>query len=196
MSGIVGSYFNTRGSGVVAKLGTDGQVFTSTGAGLKQGFEAAAGGGSNVYAELTQASTQANISEATWTQVVNMAATLDSASKWDTSNDKYVIPSDGRYYVRFHVYTGSGSNNVGYVYIAIYVADDSVATTINRGIGSGEWEKMNTTCATILDLNTDDELKFYVKHTSQSGSSHINNILSETGNATQGGTHVSIIKLL
>ena len=46
MSGIVGSYFNTRGSGVVAKLGTDGQVFTSTGAGLSQGFEAAAAGGS------------------------------------------------------------------------------------------------------------------------------------------------------
>jgi hypothetical protein len=45
MSGIVGSYFNTRGSGVVAKLGTDGQVFTSTGAGLSQGFEAAAAGG-------------------------------------------------------------------------------------------------------------------------------------------------------
>ena len=45
MSGIVGSYFNIRGSGVVAKLGTDGQVFTSTGAGLKQGFEDAAGGG-------------------------------------------------------------------------------------------------------------------------------------------------------
>jgi len=45
MSGIVGSYFNTRGSGIIAKLGTDGQVFTSTGAGLKQGFEAAAGGG-------------------------------------------------------------------------------------------------------------------------------------------------------
>jgi len=45
MSGIVGSYFNTRGSGVVAKLGSDGQVFTSTGAGLSQGFEAAPGGG-------------------------------------------------------------------------------------------------------------------------------------------------------
>ena len=45
MSGIVGSYFNTRGSGIVAKLGSDGQVFTSTGAGLSQGFEAAAGGG-------------------------------------------------------------------------------------------------------------------------------------------------------
>ena len=45
MSGIVGSYFNTRGSGIVAKLGTDGQVFTSSGAGVSQDFEAAAGGG-------------------------------------------------------------------------------------------------------------------------------------------------------
>jgi len=43
MSGIVGSYFNTRGSGVVAKLGTDGQVFTSTGVGLSQGFETIVG---------------------------------------------------------------------------------------------------------------------------------------------------------
>ena len=45
MSGIVGSYHNIRGSGVVAKLGTDGQLFTSAGAGVSQGFEAAAGGG-------------------------------------------------------------------------------------------------------------------------------------------------------
>jgi|ETNvirnome_2_300_1030623.scaffolds.fasta_scaffold22916_3 hypothetical protein len=48
MSGIVGSYFNTRGSGVVAKLGTDGQIFTSSGAGVSQAFEAAAGGGGKV----------------------------------------------------------------------------------------------------------------------------------------------------
>ena len=45
MSGIVGSSHNIRGSGIVAKLGTDGQVFTSAGAGLSQTFEDAAGGG-------------------------------------------------------------------------------------------------------------------------------------------------------
>ena len=44
MSGIVGSSHNIRGSGIVAKLGTDGQVFTSSGAGLSQTFEDAAGG--------------------------------------------------------------------------------------------------------------------------------------------------------
>ena len=45
MSGIVGSYLNIRGSGLVGKVGTDGQVLTSTGAGLTQGFEAAPSGG-------------------------------------------------------------------------------------------------------------------------------------------------------
>ena len=45
MSGIVGSRFNIRGSGLVGSLGTDGQVFTSSGAGAGAVFEAAAGGG-------------------------------------------------------------------------------------------------------------------------------------------------------
>ena len=45
MSGIVASYLNHRGSGLIANLGTDGQKFTSTGVGLSQGFEAAASAG-------------------------------------------------------------------------------------------------------------------------------------------------------
>jgi len=65
MSGIVGSYFNTRGSGVVAKLGTDGQVFTSTGAGLSQGFEAAAAGGNLGQVIQTTYATQESITTAT-----------------------------------------------------------------------------------------------------------------------------------
>jgi hypothetical protein len=45
MSGIVGSKLNHRGSGRVAKLGTDGQVLTSAGAGVSAVYEDAAGGG-------------------------------------------------------------------------------------------------------------------------------------------------------
>ena len=40
MSGIVGSFFNHRGSGIVAKLGTDGHTFNSAGAGKKAVSEA------------------------------------------------------------------------------------------------------------------------------------------------------------
>jgi hypothetical protein len=67
MSGIVGSYFNTRGSGVVAKLGTDGQVFTSTGAGLSQGFEAAAGGGKILQLVVSLTTTQVSTTSTSFT---------------------------------------------------------------------------------------------------------------------------------
>jgi hypothetical protein len=42
MSGIVGSKLNIRGSGRIAKLGTDGQVLTSSGAGKPANYEAGA----------------------------------------------------------------------------------------------------------------------------------------------------------
>ena len=45
MSGIVGSRLNIRGSGLVGSLGTDGQIFTSSGASAGAVFEDAAGGG-------------------------------------------------------------------------------------------------------------------------------------------------------
>ena len=41
MSGIVGSKLNIRGSDRIAKLGTDGQVLTSAGAGVAAGLAAA-----------------------------------------------------------------------------------------------------------------------------------------------------------
>ena len=44
MSGIVGSKLNIRGSDRIAKLGTDGQVLTSAGAGLAAAFEDLAAG--------------------------------------------------------------------------------------------------------------------------------------------------------
>jgi hypothetical protein len=44
MSGIIGSRLNVRGSGPIGKLGTDGQVLTSAGAGKQLAFEDVAGG--------------------------------------------------------------------------------------------------------------------------------------------------------
>ena len=44
MSGIIGSKLNIKGSGLVAKLGTDGQVLTSGGAGVAMNYEDVAGG--------------------------------------------------------------------------------------------------------------------------------------------------------
>ena len=80
MSGIIGSYFNTRGSGVVAKLGTDGQVFTSTGAGLWQGFEAAAGGGKIGQVIQTVNLDTENLASTTFTEIPDFAVAITPAA--------------------------------------------------------------------------------------------------------------------
>jgi len=48
MSGIVGSKFNIRGSGLVGSLGTDGQHMLSAGPGVSNVFETVAAGGGNL----------------------------------------------------------------------------------------------------------------------------------------------------
>ena len=53
MSGIVGSRLNNRGSGLIGSLGTDGQVLTSSGAGVGAVYEAAAGGVSGMTSDGT-----------------------------------------------------------------------------------------------------------------------------------------------
>ena len=62
MSGIVGSRLNIRGSGLVGSLGTDGQVFTSSGTGTGHVFEDAAGGAWNLISTFTSDGSDATAS--------------------------------------------------------------------------------------------------------------------------------------
>ena len=78
MSGIVGSRFNIRGSGVVGKLGTDGQVFTSAGAGKSAVFEAAAAGGKLLQVVSHQLITSKEISSNAYTGT-NLTLTITPA---------------------------------------------------------------------------------------------------------------------
>jgi len=74
MSGIVGSRFNIRGSGLVASLGSDGQALTSSGAGTSIAFEAA--GGSFGVGDITGATALAEEPAATDEIVISDAGTL------------------------------------------------------------------------------------------------------------------------
>ena len=81
MSGIVGSKLNIRGSGRIAKLGTDGQVLTSSGAGVSAVYEDAAGGGGIVLINKTVLS--------------STPATVDFDQLMTTSYDTYKIIMSG-----------------------------------------------------------------------------------------------------
>jgi len=86
MSGIVGSKINIRGSGKIAKLGTDGQVLTSSGAGVQASYEDIAGGISWQAVE-TGSTMTAVAGEGYWVNTTSNACTITlpaSASVGDT----------------------------------------------------------------------------------------------------------------
>ena len=98
MSGIVGSRLNIRGSGLVGSLGTDGQVFTSAGAGVGAVYEAAA---DNTPYAVVRASGNTTISDATWTTVTLNNEILDSDGAF--SSNTFTVPSGkaGKYLISY-----------------------------------------------------------------------------------------------
>jgi len=102
MSGIVGGS-NNRGSGLIADLGTDGQVMTSAGLGLRQIYEEAAAGGDlasyiidgdfTQWPEGTAATTMANskYTSALWVNNQNGAG----VGSWERSTDVPTLAQSG-----------------------------------------------------------------------------------------------------
>ena len=86
MSGIVGSKLNIRGSGRIAKLGTDGQALTSSGAGKSANYEDLAAGIS--WQSVVTGSTMTAVAgEGYWINTTSNACTItlpSSASVGDT----------------------------------------------------------------------------------------------------------------
>ena len=101
MSGIVGSSHNIRGSGIVAKLGTDGQVFTSAGAGVKQTYETASGGDNTPAFLAFLSSAQSAISDATWTKVAFNSELFDTDNTFDNSSNFRFTPGTEAKYMLF-----------------------------------------------------------------------------------------------
>ena len=111
MSGIIGSKLNIRGSGRIAKLGTDGQVLTSSGAGVAVAFEDAAGGGLDWQSVVTASTLTAVAGNGYWIDTTSNACTItlpasasngdeimfaDYARNWGTNG--IVIDSNGLNY--------------------------------------------------------------------------------------------------
>ena len=87
MSGIIGSKLNHRGSGHIAKLGTDGQVLTSAGAGKSAVYEDAAAGGLDWQTIVTASTMTAVAGNGYWIDTSSNACTItlpSSASVGDT----------------------------------------------------------------------------------------------------------------
>ena len=114
MSGIVGSRFNIRGSGLVGSLGTDGQVFTSSGAGAGATYEDAASGGITI-SDVWRVNSGATVTSTETDLTANWERADDTGqgnvgSAMTESSGVFVFPETGFYTVRwlFHMSHGGG----------------------------------------------------------------------------------------
>jgi len=97
MSGIVGSKLNVRGSGHVAKLGTDGQVLTSAGAGKSAIYEDAAGGGLDWQTIVTASTMTAVAGEGYWIDTSSNTCTITLPSS-ASNGDQILFADYARYW--------------------------------------------------------------------------------------------------
>ena len=158
MSGIIGSKLNIRGSGLVAKLGTDGQVRTSAGAGKSAVYEDLAGGIS--WQSVVTASTMTavagegypiNTTSNTCTITLPSSASAgdeiiftDYARNWGTN--KIIIDSNGLKYQSdddsFTVEYSTDGQSLHIVYSDatngwIPISDDDVSDVPSKGNSEG-----------------------------------------------------------
>jgi len=104
MSGIVGSKLNIRGSGRVAKLGTDGQVLTSAGAGVSAVYEDAAGGGG------------------AWTFIKSVTASADSSIDFVDGTDDVILDNT---YLAYRIMGVNIAGDTDNQKIYIHFSDDT-----------------------------------------------------------------------
>jgi len=135
MSGIVGSKFNHRGSGLVASYGTDGQHMLSAGAGVSNVFEtvAAASGGldvSDVWRVHTGATVDSTAPELTsnWERADDVGQGSLGTGMTESSG-VFTFPATGFWTVNwgFHLSHGGGTQS-RYAGGRGYISPDSGST--------------------------------------------------------------------
>tara|TARA_Y100001951_G_C11216047_1_gene225851 strand:+ start:61 stop:636 length:576 start_codon:yes stop_codon:yes gene_type:complete len=184
MSGIVGSRLNIRGSGLVGSLGSDGQVFTSSGAGVSAAFEAAAGGGKIAQVLQTVNTGTETAGSATYVDITDFARTFTC----EATSSKVLILVDLK-----------GQGKAGYRWwwqlmrdsTAIYVSDAMAATGGNTfpsgGEGIEQWVAMY-----IDSPSSTSEISYNVEWKCQSAETlYLNR--TYTNNVTAGGNTASSI---
>jgi hypothetical protein len=183
MSGIVGSYLNIRGSGLVGKVGTDGQVLTSTGAGLTQGFEAAPSGGIT-HADLYRVNANAALSDGTnvitanWEQCHTAGFGLGelTAAISDESSGVFSFAATGVYRITFRAVFGAESADVRDVSLRCQTTTDDgsnwVQHTDSRAHTTthGNWTKNQAYASFYFDVTetTNSKVRFTMEMTASS----------------------------
>ena len=150
MSGIVGGS-NNRGSGLIANLGTDGQVMTSAGLGLRQVYEAVSSGGTTTGFAVGLSTALTNVTgdgtQYSWT-AATFGELYDAGSNF--ASGTFTAPVTGKYIFVVHFYTNSITS--------AHTMCQTQLTTSNRTYTSSKFNPYNFATGTGSDLGFQDTI--------------------------------------
>jgi len=178
MSGIVGSKLNIRGSGRIAKLGTDGQVLTSSGAGVQANYEDAAGGGLDWQAIETGATMTAVAGEGYWIDTTSNACVITLPSS-ASNGDEIMFADYARTWGTYGIELDSnGLNYQGQddSYAVEYGTDGTALHIVYSGATKGWIPTLDKTVEDVPSLGNENGIFGF-----GSGPTGVSNIVSNVG---------------
>ena len=161
------------GASLSLQGGSNGQALTTNGSGTLSFATVGGNAGTEiVYAERTGNQT---LSDNTWTKVEYNSDNYDPDSNWDTTNDRYIVPSAGRYYFTATAYLWGSLQNV---HSQFYLNGSNVADTYNiiNFNTSNTTHECTVRSNAILNLSASDYVEFYAKSDVHSGSVQVDQL--------------------
>tara|TARA_R100000231_G_scaffold137617_1_gene114286 strand:+ start:472 stop:996 length:525 start_codon:yes stop_codon:yes gene_type:complete len=131
-----------------------------------------AGGNNKPVFKATMSGNNASVSDNTYTKLAFNTDTFDADNVFDTSNNRFIAPADGKYSLISSVYMTANNQNGHRVYTSFY-KNGSIDNTSVKGMALGS---ANPDIAgvlilnyAILNLSEDDYIEVYAKFDVPSG---------------------------
>ncbi len=128
-------------------------------------------GGQNTPAFFAKQGSSQTISSLTWTKMNINTEIFDSDSKYDTSNYRFTPTVAGKYFCYGQVNISDGSENV-LVQIAMYKNGSQAFMCVDRFPNAND---IAVNIQVVLDLDTDDYVEAYARHSRGSNSDVLSN---------------------
>ena len=150
MSGIIGSRFNNRGSGLVGSLGTDGQVFTSSGAGAGAVYEDSGGGGKILQIVQNVKTDTASYSGSAWQSITGFSKAITPIAAGSSFIVQWEITLGyGRVFSNLHL----DIDGAGYNSLTDYVGA-AAGSRARTNAMYDDADSTNISTSTVLDTPT------------------------------------------
>ena len=179
IAGTAGTGFPTPTTGIAASAITTGTMATARlGSGTASSSTflrgdqtyAAAGGDNTPTFSAKSTSNQTGLSSGGWTKIQFDTATFNVGSNYDTTNDKFVAPSDGKYFftASLKINSAGGSATLIGTGCRFTISGTTAGDNLNF-IANGALSAMSATNSMILNLTTNQYVEVYAYYQDNGG---------------------------